>query len=107
MLKSVFEQPEAESVRRQYREVCAALDGKFDYALALLEAAETDVLAFSPFPVEHWKQIRSNNPQERQTRRSAAAPTWSGSSPTARRSSGPSAPSSPNNTTNGPAAAAI
>jgi transposase-like protein len=68
MLKSVFEQPDAESVRRQYREVCAALDGKFDDALALLEDAETDVLAFSPFPVEHWKQIRSNNPQERQNK---------------------------------------
>jgi putative transposase len=68
MLKSVFEQPDAESVHRQYREVCAALEGKFDEALALLEHAETDVLAFTPFPVEHWKQIRSNNPQERQNK---------------------------------------
>jgi putative transposase len=68
MLKSVFEQPDAESVHRQYREVCAALEGKFDEALALLEQAETDVLAFTPFPVEHWKQIRSNNPQERQNK---------------------------------------
>jgi transposase-like protein len=68
MLKSVFEQPDAESVHRQYREVCAALDGKFPDALTLLEQAETDVLAFTPFPVEHWKQIRSNNPQERQNK---------------------------------------
>jgi Transposase, Mutator family len=45
MVRSVFEQPDAEAVHRQYRELCAALDGKFDDALALLEAAETDVLA--------------------------------------------------------------
>jgi transposase-like protein len=68
MLRSVFEQPDAEAVHRQYRELCAALDGKFDEALALLEAAETEVLAFTAFPVEHWKQIRSNNPQERQNK---------------------------------------
>jgi transposase-like protein len=68
MLKSVFEQPDADAVHRQYREVCAALEGKFPDALALLEAAETDVLAFTAFPVEHWKQIRSNNPQERQNK---------------------------------------
>jgi len=41
---------------------------KFPDALTLLEAAETDVLAFTAFPVEHWKQIRSNNPQERQNK---------------------------------------
>jgi transposase-like protein len=29
-----------------------------------LDAAD-DILAFSAFPVEHWPQIRSNNPQER------------------------------------------
>jgi transposase-like protein len=68
MLKSVFEQPDSPAVHRQFREVCAALEGMFDDALALLEAAETDVLAFTAFPVEHWKQIRSNNPQERQNK---------------------------------------
>jgi transposase-like protein len=68
MLRSVFEQPDAEAVHRQYHELCTALDGKFDQALALLEEAETDVLAFTAFPVEHWKQIRSNNPQERQNK---------------------------------------
>jgi putative transposase len=68
MLKSVFEQPDRPAVHRQFREVCAALEGKFDDALELLEAAETDVLAFTAFPTEHWKQIRSNNPQERQNK---------------------------------------
>jgi transposase-like protein len=68
MLRSVFEQPDAPSVHRQYRELCTAFDGKFPEALALLEAAETDVLAFTAFPVEHWSKIRSNNPQERQNK---------------------------------------
>ena len=68
MLRSVFEQPDAPAVHRQYRELCAALDGKFPEALALLEAAETDVLAFTAFPIEHWSKIRSNNPQERQNK---------------------------------------
>ena len=68
MLRSVFEQPDHESVHRQYRELCSAIEGKFAEALALLEAAETDVLAFAAFPVEHWKPIRSNNPQERQNK---------------------------------------
>ena len=66
MLNSVFEQPDAESVHRQYRELCAALDGKFPDAVALIESAETDVLAVSAFPVEHWKRIRSNNLHRRQ-----------------------------------------
>lgn len=68
MLRSVFEQPDAPSVHRQYRELCNALEGKFPEALALLEAAETDVLSFTAFPIEHWSKIRSNNPQERQNK---------------------------------------
>ena len=31
----------------------------------LLISAEADLLAFSGFPTEHWRQIWSNNPQER------------------------------------------
>ena len=38
--------------------------GFCDLANIVLDAAD-DILAFSAFPVEHWPQIRSNNPQER------------------------------------------
>jgi putative transposase len=68
LLNSVFERPDAASVHRQYRELCAALDGKFPDAVALIESAETDVLAVSAFPVEHWKLIRSNNLHRRQNK---------------------------------------
>jgi len=38
LLNSVFERPDAASVHRQYRELCAALDGKFPDAVALIES---------------------------------------------------------------------
>ena len=34
----------------------------------MLEDAAPDVTAFAAFPVEHWRQIWSNNPQERLNR---------------------------------------
>ena len=38
--------------------------GICDVATVLMDAAD-DVVAISAFPTEHWRQIRSNNPQER------------------------------------------
>jgi putative transposase len=34
----------------------------------MLEEAGPDITAFSAFPTEHWRQIWSNNPQERLNR---------------------------------------
>jgi putative transposase len=51
----------------------------------LLEDAEPELLAFYEFPAEHWPKLRSTNPLERVTARSAGARMWSGSSPTIKR----------------------
>ena len=40
-------------------------DERFPQAAELLADAGPDILAFTPFPAIHWKQIWSNDPQER------------------------------------------
>jgi putative transposase len=65
LLRTVFEQPDAASVRAQMAGVIAALDEKFPKAAEHLEAAREDLLAFAAYPREVWRQIWSNNPQER------------------------------------------
>ncbi|MET7497469.1 transposase, partial [Streptomyces sp900116325] len=49
----------------QMRHVLDALEAKFPKAAAHLDAAQHDLLAFTAFPREIWRQIWSNNPQER------------------------------------------
>ena len=49
----------------QHARVVEQLDERFPDAAALLADAGPDVLAFTAFPKEHWRQIWSNNPQER------------------------------------------
>ena len=65
LLRTVFEQPDAHAVRAQMASVIAALDEKFPKAAEHLEAAREDLLAFTVYPREVWRQIWSNNPQER------------------------------------------
>ena len=65
LLRTVFEQPDAASVRAQMASVIAALDEKFPKAAEHLETAREDMLAFAAYPREVWRQIWSNNPQER------------------------------------------
>jgi putative transposase len=42
-----------------------ALEAKFPAAATHLDDAREDILAFTAFPREVWRQIWSNNPQER------------------------------------------
>jgi transposase-like protein len=65
MLRTVFEQPDTASVRAQMAQVISALDEKFPKAAEHLENAREDLLAFAAYPREVWRQIWSNNPQER------------------------------------------
>jgi putative transposase len=66
--RSIFAQPNAEEVWAQHRRVVDQLAGRFEDAAQLLENAVEDILAFSSFPKAHWRQIWSNNPQERLNR---------------------------------------
>ena len=52
----------------QFDRVTEALATKLPAVAAHLEAARTDILAFTAFPKEIWRQIWSNNPNERLNR---------------------------------------
>ena len=65
LVRTIFEQPDAASVRAQHAQAVTALEAKFPQAAAHLDEARDDILAFTAFPREVWRQIWSNNPQER------------------------------------------
>jgi putative transposase len=65
LLRTIFDQPDAASVHAQFDRVVDALAEKFPTAAEHLDAARADLLAFTAFPREVWRQIWSNNPQER------------------------------------------
>ena len=66
MVRTIFAQPSAKEVWAQHRRVTDHLHqvGLTD-AAEHLDAAAADILAFTGFPKPHWRQIWSNNPQER------------------------------------------
>jgi putative transposase len=65
MVRTIFAQPDAQTVHEQHARIVAQLEDRFPEAAALLDEAGPDLLAFSAFPKEHWRQLWSNNPLER------------------------------------------
>jgi transposase-like protein len=68
MVRSIFAQPDTETVLEQHARVVAQLEERFPAAAELLAAAAPDLLAFTGFPKEHWRQVWSNNSLERLNR---------------------------------------
>jgi len=65
MVRTIFAQPDAATVREQHARIVDQLETRFPEAAALLEEAGSDLLAFTGFPKEHWRQLWSNNSLER------------------------------------------
>ena len=68
MSRSIFAQADRDTVWAQQRRVADELRARFPQAAALLDDAREDLLAFTSFPSDHWRQIWSTNPQERLNR---------------------------------------
>jgi putative transposase len=68
LLHSIYDQPDAEAVHAQFDRVVDALADKLPAVADHLETARADILAFTGFPKEIWRQIWSNNPNERLNR---------------------------------------
>ncbi len=68
LVRTIFAQPSAEEVAAQLARVVEQLQDRFPDVATMLEEAGPDITAFSTFPTTHWRQIWSNNPQERLNR---------------------------------------
>jgi putative transposase len=68
MLHSIYDQPDTKSVHAQFDRVVETLAEKLPAAAEHLEDNRADILAFTTFPKEIWRQIWSNNPNERLNR---------------------------------------
>jgi len=68
LLHSVYDQPDAAAVHAQFDRIVDALTDKLPAVAAHLDVARADILAFTAYPKELWRQIWSNNPNERLNR---------------------------------------
>ncbi|GJD66465.1 IS256 family transposase ISMtsp13 [Methylobacterium frigidaeris] len=64
-IATAFAQEDAEAARQQWRRVADQLRPKVPKLAALMDAAETDVLAYMGFPAAHRAKLHSTNPLER------------------------------------------
>jgi transposase-like protein len=68
LVRSIFAQPSAKEVWAQHGRVVEQLEKRFGEAAKMLAEAAEDILAFTAFPKSIWRQVWSNNPQERLNR---------------------------------------
>lgn len=65
IIRTIFAQPDTEHVRAQFDEVSRMLARSHPKVAQMLDGAKEDLLAFTGFPMKHWRQIWSTNPLER------------------------------------------
>jgi transposase-like protein len=63
--RTVFAYATREEISEQYDKVADMLRSRFPKAAELMDGAKEELLAFTPFPRAHWRQIWSTNPLER------------------------------------------
>jgi hypothetical protein len=68
LLHSLYDQPDADAVNAQFDRIVDTLREKLPAVAEYLEQARADILAFTIFPKACWRQIWSNNPNERLNR---------------------------------------
>jgi putative transposase len=64
-IRTIFSQPDCHHVHAQFDEIVDMLEAKFPHVAVMLTDARAELLAFTSFPVVHWKKIWSTNPLER------------------------------------------
>jgi putative transposase len=64
-VRTIFAQPDAKHVHSQLDVIAGMLGKQFPIVETMLRDTADDVLAFTSFPVGHWKKIWSTNPLER------------------------------------------
>ena len=62
LFRTIFAQPDATAVHATWDEVRDQLAKPFPKIGPLMDDAKAEVLAFTAFPKEIWRQIWSNNP---------------------------------------------
>jgi len=64
-VRTIFAQPDAQHVREQLDVIAGMLGRQLPKVETMLRETTDDLLAFTSFPVGHWKKIWSTNPLER------------------------------------------
>ena len=55
-MRTIYQQPSPEEIHTQHACIVGMLDERFSHAAVMLEEAGPEVLAFTAFPVVHWRR---------------------------------------------------
>jgi putative transposase len=67
-IRTIFAQPDTHHVHEQLDVIAGMLGRQFPKLERMLRDAAEDLLAFTSFPVSHWKKVWSTNPLERRNK---------------------------------------